>query len=136
MRTMPAPLVIPLPADIAEETAAAIFLKGIAAEFLVHTIRPVKAGDIVLVHAAAGGMGLLLCQWARALGAEIIGTVSSDAKAERALAVGCARAIVYTRQDFVAQVPRLTGGRGADVIFDGVGAATFGRSHDALALRG
>src|SRR5260370_35093338 len=107
MRTMPAPLVIPLPADIAEETAAAIFLKGIAAEFLVHTIRPIKAGDIALVHAAAGGMGLLLCQWARALGAEIIGTVSSDAKAEPPLAAGWGPAIVYTRHDLVAEVLRL-----------------------------
>jgi NADPH:quinone reductase-like Zn-dependent oxidoreductase len=136
MRTMPAPLVVTLPADIDEETVAAIFLKGIAAEFLLHTIRPVKAGDIVLVHAAAGGMGLLLCQWARMAGADVIGTVSSDAKAERALAVGCARAIIYTRQDFVAEVLRLTDGRGADVIYDGVGAATFGRSLDALAVRG
>ena len=136
IRTMPAPLVIPLPADIDDETAAAIFLKGLAVEFMLHTIRPIRAGEVVLVHAAAGGMGLLLCQWARALGADVIGTVSSDDKAERALAAGCARAIVYTREDFVSEVLRLTGGRGADVIYDGVGAETFGRSLDALAVRG
>lgn len=136
IRTMPATLVIPLPADIPEEMAAAVFLKGIAAEFLLHRIRPVKPGDVVLVHAAAGGMGLLLSQWARALGADVIGTVSSDNKAEPALAAGCARAIVYTREDFVAEVLRLTGGRGADIVYDGVGAETFGRSLDALAVRG
>ena len=137
IRTMPAPLVIPLPADIDEETAAAIFLKGLAVEFMVHTIRPIRAGEVVLVHAAAGGMGLLLCQWTKALGADVIGTVSSDDKAERALAAGCARAIVYTRKDFfVSEVLHLTGGRGADVIYDGVGAETFGRSLDALAVRG
>jgi NADPH:quinone reductase-like Zn-dependent oxidoreductase len=111
-------------------------LKGVAVEFMLHTIRPIRAGEIVLIHAAAGGMGLLLCQWARALGADVIGTVSSDHKAERALAAGCARVIVYTREDFVAEVLALTGGRGADVIYDGVGAETFGSSLDALAVRG
>ncbi len=81
-------------------------------------------------------MGLLLCQWPRALGAEVIGTVSSDDKAEPALAVGCARVIVYSREDFVAEVLRLTDGRGADVVYDGVGAATLGPSLEALAVRG
>jgi NADPH:quinone reductase-like Zn-dependent oxidoreductase len=136
IRTMPARLMIPLPADIDDETAAAVFLKGLAAEFLLHAIRPVRPGDVVLVHAAAGGMGLLLCQWASALGADVIGTVSNDAKAERALAAGCARVIVYSREDFAAEVLGLTDGRGADVIYDGVGSATFGRSLEALAIRG
>jgi NADPH:quinone reductase-like Zn-dependent oxidoreductase len=136
MRSMPADLLIPLPPDVDDETAAAIFLKGLAVEFMLHTIRPLRSGDVVLVHAAAGGMGLLLCQWARALGADVVGTVSSADKAERALAAGCARAIVYTHEDFVAEVLRLTGGRGADVIYDGVGAETFGRSLEALAVRG
>ena len=136
IRTMPAAALVPLPADIGDEAAAAIFLKGLAAEFLLHTVRPIAPGDVVLVHAAAGGTGLLLCQWARALGADVIGTVSSEEKAERALAAGCARAIIYTQQDFVAEVLRLTQGRGADVIYDGVGAATFGRSLEALAVRG
>lgn len=136
MRTMPAPLVITLPADIDEETAAAVFLKGLAAEFLLHTVHPIGPGEIVLVHAAAGGTGLFLCQWAHALGADVIGTVSSNDKAERALAAGCARVIVHTRQDFVAELLHLTDGRGADVIYDGVGAATFGGSLDALAIRG
>jgi NADPH:quinone reductase-like Zn-dependent oxidoreductase len=136
VRTMPAAPVVPLPADIGDEAAAAVFLKGLAAEFLLHTVRPIASGDVVLVHAAAGGTGLLLCQWAHTLGADVIGTVSSEDKAERALAAGCARAIVYTRQDFVAEVLLLTQGRGADVIYDGVGAATFGQSLEALAVRG
>jgi NADPH:quinone reductase-like Zn-dependent oxidoreductase len=135
-RTMPAALLVPLPSDIAEETAAAVFLKGLSAEFLLHDVYPVSSRDTVLVHAAAGGMGLLLCQWASAIGARVIGTVSSEVKAARAHAAGCEYPIVYTRQDFVEEVGRITGGRGADVVYDGVGADTFGQSLEALAARG
>ena len=115
IRTMPAPLVIPLPADIDEETAAAIFLKGLAVEFMVHTIRPIRAGEVVLVHAAAGGMGLLLCQWAKALGADHRHRVQrrqGRTLARRRLRP-CDR--LHAR-GFRQRVLHLTGGRGADVI--------------------
>lgn len=135
-RTMAASLLVPVPDDIDDETIAAVFLKGLAVEFLIHRVHALKPGDTILVHAAAGGMGLLFCQWARALGARVIGTVSTDEKASRALAAGAEAAIVYTREDFVAEVMRATGGRGVDVVYDGIGAATFGRSLDALAIRG
>ena len=135
-RTMDAALLVPIPDDIDDETAASVFLKGLAAEFLIHRVYPVKAGDTVLVHAAAGGMGLLLCQWARALGARVIGTVSSDEKTRAVLGAGAERVLVYSREDFVGEALRLTGGRGVDAVYDGVGAATFGRSLDALAIRG
>ncbi|MCP4381949.1 MAG: zinc-binding dehydrogenase [Hyphomicrobiales bacterium] len=136
MRTMDAALLIPLPDNIGDEVAAAVFLKGLAVEFLIHAVHPVKAGDTILVHAAAGGTGLLLCQWANALGARVIGTVSNRKKAERALGAGADRAIVTTEEDFVEEVSRLTGGGGVDIAYDGVGAATFGRSLETLAIRG
>lgn len=135
-RTMAATMLVPIPGDIDDETVAAVFLKGLAVEFLIHRVHPLKPGDTILVHAAAGGMGLLFCQWASALGARVIGTVSSDEKAARALAAGAEQAIVYTREDFVAAVMRATDGGGVDVIYDGIGAATFGQSLDALAVRG
>jgi NADPH:quinone reductase-like Zn-dependent oxidoreductase len=135
-RTMDAALLVPLPAEIDDETAAAVFLKGLAVEFLIHRVHALKAGDTILVHAAAGGMGLLFCQWASALGARVIGTVSTNEKAARAVAAGAEQVIVYTREDFVDEVMRATGGRGVDVIYDGIGAATFGRSLDAMAIRG
>ena len=109
LRTMAATLLVPIPDDIDDETIAAVFLKGIAVEFLIHRVHALKEGDTILVHAAAGGMGLLFCQWASALGARVIGTVSTDEKAERALAAGAEQAIVYTREDFVAEVMRATG---------------------------
>jgi NADPH:quinone reductase-like Zn-dependent oxidoreductase len=133
---MDATLVAPLPPDIDDETAAAMFLKGISAVFLLHQVHAVRAGETVVVHAAAGGVGTLLCQWASALGAEVIGTVSTDAKAEVARGAGCQHVVVYTREDFVDAVLRLTGGRGADVVYDGVGSATFAGSVEALAIRG
>src|SRR3546814_10774838 len=100
---MPAELVVPLPDDIGDETAAAVLLKGMSAEFLLHRVHQVKAGDVVLVHAAAGGVGSLLCQWARRLGATVIGTVSTAEKARIARANGCVYPIVYTEEDFVAK---------------------------------
>lgn len=135
-RTMDTTLLVPIPDDVDDETTAAIFLKGLSVEFLIHRVYPVKAGSTVLVHAAAGGMGLLLCQWASAIGARVVGTVSSDEKAERVLRAGAERAIVYTRENFVDEGLRFTEGRGVDVVYDGVGSDTFGRSLDVLAIRG
>ncbi|MFC3226328.1 zinc-binding dehydrogenase [Marinibaculum pumilum] len=136
LRTMPAAHVVPLPDDIDDETAAAGLLKGITADFLLHRVHTVKPGDWVLVHAAAGGVGLLLCQWARALGAKVIGTVGSAEKARLARDHGCAWPIPYREQDFVAAVMEITQGRGVDVAYDAVGADTFRRSFEALATFG
>jgi NADPH:quinone reductase-like Zn-dependent oxidoreductase len=136
IRTMPAALLVALPPDIDETTAAAVFLKGLAAEYLLYRVHAVKPGDVVLVHAAAGGTGLLLCRWARALGAHVIGTVSTEAKAAAALAAGAERAIVTAREDFAEAVMAATGRHGADVIYDGIGRDSFGRSLEALAIRG
>jgi NADPH:quinone reductase-like Zn-dependent oxidoreductase len=135
-RTMPAELVVPLPDDIGDEAAAAVLLKGMSAEFLLHRVHKVKAGDVVLVHAAAGGVGSLLCQWARRLGATVIGTVSTAEKARIARANGCVYPIVYTEEDFVAKVAEVTEGRGCDVIYDAVGRDTISRSIDCLAVLG
>ncbi|HEX4768281.1 MAG TPA: zinc-binding dehydrogenase [Lichenihabitans sp.] len=135
-RTMPASMVVLLPPDIAPETAAAVFLKGITADLLLHDVHPLRAGESVLVHAAAGGLGLLLCGWARALGARVIGVVSSDAKAEAAIDAGAAHAVVGGRQDVAAAVRELTGGRGIDVVYDGIGQASFEISLASLARRG
>jgi NADPH:quinone reductase-like Zn-dependent oxidoreductase len=136
IRTMPAALLVPLPADISDETAAAIFLKGVSVEFLTHRVRPLKPGETVLVHAAAGGMGLLMVQWARALGARVIGTVSTREKAARAAGAGAEHVVVYTEEDFVGAVRAITAGRGVDVVFDGVGRDTLDRSLEVLAERG
>jgi NADPH:quinone reductase-like Zn-dependent oxidoreductase len=135
-RTMKADLLVVLPEDIPDETAAAGLLKGMTAEFLLHRAHQVREGDTVLVHAAAGGVGQLLCQWARALGATVIGTVGSIEKARMARAHGCAYPIVYTEEDFVEKVKQITEGRGCDVIYDAVGRDTFLRSYEALAVRG
>ena len=135
-RTMKADLLVVLPDDIPDETAAAGLLKGMTAEFLLHRVHRVKEGDSILVHAAAGGVGQLLCQWARALGATVIGTVGSLEKARIARAHGCAYPIVYTEEDFVEKVREITEGRGCDVVYDAIGRDTFLRSYEALALRG
>jgi NADPH2:quinone reductase len=136
LRTLPADLVVPLPDAIDEETAAAGLLKGMTAEFLLHRCHAVKEGDIVLVHAAAGGVGLLLCQWASHLGATVIGTVGSRDKAKLALAHGCAHPILYREEDFVARAMALTNGRGVDVVYDAIGRDSVARSYEALAQRG
>ena len=135
-RTMKADLLVVLPDDIPDETAAAGLLKGMTAEFLLHRVHQVREGDSILVHAAAGGVGQLLCQWARALGATVIGTVGSIEKARIARAHGCAYPIVYTEEDFVEKVGAITAGRGCDVVYDAVGRDTFLRSYEALAVRG
>jgi NADPH:quinone reductase len=136
VRTLPAGQLVLLPDHVSEETAAALMLKGMTAEYLLHRTHRVKPGDAVLVHAAAGGVGLLLCQWASALGARVIGTVSSAAKAELARANGCEHAIVTPRYAFAEQTKRLTGGRGADVIYDGLGREAAAENLAALARRG
>lgn len=136
VRTMPADLAVVPPPEVGDEIAAAGLLKGLAAEFLLHRVHPVRAGETVLVHAAAGGMGLILCQWARALGAVVIGTVSTEEKARAAREAGCAHPIVRGREDVAAAVMRVTAGRGVDVAYDAVGRDSFTTSFDALATHG
>jgi NADPH:quinone reductase-like Zn-dependent oxidoreductase len=136
MRTLPAAQLVLLPDHVSEEAAAALMLKGMTAEYLLHRAHRVRPGDTVLVHAAAGGTGLLLCQWARALGARVIGTVSSEAKAELARANGCEHPIVTRSYAFAEQTRQLTGGRGADVIYDGLGREAAPENLAALARRG
>jgi NADPH2:quinone reductase len=135
-RLIPADRLVKLPDSISFEQAAAMMLQGMTAHMLLRSVYRVKAGDTILVHAAAGGVGLILCQWAKALGATVIGTVGSDAKAELARAHGCDHPIVYTRQDFTAEIGRITDGRKVPVVYDGVGQDTFAKSLDCLARRG
>ena len=136
MRTMAAAELVLLPDHVTDEAAAALMLKGMTAEYLLHRTHRVTPGETVLVHAAAGGVGLLLCQWARALGARVIGTVSSEAKAELARANGCEHPIVTRAGSFAEQTRRLTAGRGVDVIYDGLGQDAAQENLVALALRG
>ena len=131
-RVLPADRLVALPDEIDDVTAAAVFLKGITARFLVRKTYAIRPGDSVLVHAAAGGVGLLLCQWAKHLGATVIGTVSTDAKALVAQKNGCDHTIVYTRDDFVAAVKDITGGAGLPVVYDSVGKDTFVGSLECL----
>ncbi len=134
VRTMDAAQLVKLPGHISDEVAAAVMLKGMSAEYLLHRIRPVKAGDTVLVHAAAGGVGLLLCQWASRLGAKVIGTVSSESKAQLAADNGCAVPIVTRDYRFADAVLAATDGRGADIVYDGLGKLAFEENLRALAL--
>jgi NADPH:quinone reductase-like Zn-dependent oxidoreductase len=136
IRTMRADLLVALPASVSDEAAASVMLKGITAGFLLHEVYAVKRGDFVLVHAAAGGVGQLLCRWAKALGATVIGVTSSVAKAEQARRVGCDHAIVSTRENIAEAALRLTDGRGVQVVYDAVGKDTFEDSLRALAPRG
>ena len=127
---------VKLPDAIATEQAAAMMLQGMTAQMLLRSVYPVKSGDTILVQAAAGGVGLIMCQWAAALGATVIGTVSTEEKAELARNHGCAHPIVYTKQDFVAEVARITAGAKLPVVYDSVGRDTFMKSLDCLRLRG
>ena len=136
VRLIPADRVVKLPDAISFEQAAAMMLQGMTAHMLLRRVYPVKAGDTILIHAAAGGVGLIVCQWAKALGAAVIGTVGSEEKAELARAHGCDHPIVYTRQDFVAEVERITGGEKLPVVYDSVGKDTFLKSLDCLRPRG
>jgi NADPH2:quinone reductase len=133
---VPADRLIPLPPDLPWEQAAAFPLQGMTAHYLLHEFGPVRPGTTVLVHAAAGGMGLLLVQWAKRLGARVLGTASTEAKAQAAREAGADHVILYTRQDFAAEVKRLTGGEGAHLVIDGVGQSTFGGDLEAAAVRG
>lgn len=136
LRVMSTSLLVRPPSFLSDEQMAASLLKGITASFLLHEVYALKSGDTILVHAAGGGVGLLLCQWASALGARVIGTASSQAKLSQALDAGCAAVINYRERDFVEDVQQLTGGRGVDAVFDAVGRDTFSGSVQCLATRG
>jgi NADPH2:quinone reductase len=136
MRLIAADRLVKLPDAISFEQAAAMMLHGMTARMLLRRVYSVQIGDTILVHAAAGGTGLILCQWAAALGATVIGTVSTEAKAELAQAHGCHHTIIYTKQDFVVEVGKLTGGAKVPVVFDSVGNDTFLRSLDCIRPRG
>jgi NADPH2:quinone reductase len=135
-RVMPARVLVKLPDTIDEVTAAAAMLKGMTAHALIFSVYAIKPGETILVQAAAGGVGLILCQWAKARGATVIGTVGSDEKARVAAAHGCDHTIVYSREDFPARVKELTGGAMVPVVYDSVGQATFMKSLDCLQPRG
>ena len=134
-RVIPAAKLVPVPDAVSDETAAAMMLKGMTARYLLKQTYPVQAGEFILVHAAAGGVGLILCQWAKALGAVVIGT-SSASKIPLALAHGCDHVIDYTSENVAARVREITGGAGVSVVYDGVGQATLMASLDSLRPRG
>ncbi|MGP0020067.1 MAG: quinone oxidoreductase family protein [Candidatus Sulfotelmatobacter sp.] len=127
---------VPVPATLTDQQAAAAMMHGLTAHYLVNDAHKLKAGETALVHAAAGGVGLLLVQMARAIGARVIGTASSAEKARLAREAGADEVIIFTQQDFEAEVKRLTGGKGVDVVYDGVGKATFEKNLNVMRLRG
>jgi len=133
---VPAGRLVGIPEGVDARTAAAALLQGMTAHYLTHSTYPLKPGDTCLVHAAAGGVGLLLIQMAKRRGARVIGTVSSEAKGRLAKEVGADEVIIYTQQDFEAEVKRITGGRGVQVVYDSVGRTTFEKSLNCAALRG
>ena len=135
-RLMPADRLVKLPRSVDDRTAAAAMLKGMTAQYLLRRVFHVRPGDTVLFHAAAGGVGLIACQWAKRLGATVIGTVGSEEKAELARAHGCDHTIVYTREDFVPRVREITDGVGVPVVYDSVGADTWDGSLDCLSRFG
>ena len=132
VRLMPADRVVALPDNIDERTAAAMMLQGMTAQYLLRRTYRVQPGDTILLHAAAGGVGLIACQWANHLGATVIGTAGNDAKAEMAEAHGCHHTIVYSRENFVERVREITGGEGVAAVYDSVGKDTFIGSLDCL----
>ncbi len=135
-RLMPAERLVALPGVISDGQAAAMMLQGLTAQYLLRRTYPVQRGDTLLVHAAAGGVGLILCQWAKHLGATVIGTVGNEQKAALARAHGCDHTILYTQEDFQARVMDITNGRKVQVVYDSVGRDTFDRSLDCLAPLG
>ncbi|MBB6254874.1 quinone oxidoreductase family protein [Nitrospirillum iridis] len=135
-RLYPADRLIHLPDGIDDQTGAAMLLQGLTAHYLLHRTFPVKPGQTILFHAAAGGVGLIACQWAKAMGATVIGTVGSDEKAELARANGCDHTIVYTRENFVERVKQITDGQGVPVVYDSIGKDTFYQSLDCLSRLG
>ncbi|MBS3755265.1 MAG: quinone oxidoreductase [Desulfobacterales bacterium] len=132
VRCMPAHRLVPLPESISAKQAAAMMLQGMTGRYLLHGCYRVKSGDRILIHAAAGGVGMIVCQWAIALGARVIGTVGSPEKAEIARKNGCNHPILYKETDFADQVKEITDGEGVDVVYDGVGRDTFMKSLDCL----
>lgn len=135
-RVMPVDRLVPLPDGVSDRDAAAMMLKGLTVQYLFRQTKRLQAGDTIVFHAAAGGVGLIACQWAKALGVTMIGTVSTDAKAAMAREHGCTHTIVYTRENVVERVKALTGGKGVPVVYDGVGKDTFPMSLECLAPRG
>ncbi|RZL86875.1 MAG: quinone oxidoreductase [Variovorax sp.] len=136
VRVMPADVLIPLPDGVSDRTAATLMMKGMTAQYLFRQVFPLKGGETILYHAAAGGVGLVACQWARALGVTMIGTVSSDEKAEIARAHGCTHTIVTSRENIAERVRELTDGKGVPVVYDSVGKDTLQASLDSLQVRG
>lgn len=136
MRVMDADRLVKLPDGLGDQQAAAMMLQGMTVRYLIRRVHEIAPGETVLIHAAAGGIGLIFCQWAKHLGATVIGTVSSDQKAALAEAHGCDHPIVYTREDFVARVRQLTDGAGVPVVYDSVGKETWQGSLDCLAPKG
>ncbi|WP_077000475.1 quinone oxidoreductase [Variovorax sp. KK3] len=135
-RVMPADVLIPLPDGISDRTAATLMMKGMTAQYLFRQVRPLQGGETILYHAAAGGVGLIACQWARALGVTMIGTVGTDEKAALARANGCTHTIVTSREDIAARVRDITDGKGVSVVYDSVGKDTLQASLDSLQPRG
>ncbi|KOC21726.1 alcohol dehydrogenase [Comamonas testosteroni] len=135
-RVMPAEVLIPLPDGISDRTAATLMMKGMTAQYLFRQVYPLQGGETILYHAAAGGVGLIACQWARAMGVNMIGTVSTDEKAELARANGCAHTIVTSRESIVERVKEITAGKGVPVVYDSVGKDTLMDSLDCLQPRG
>jgi NADPH2:quinone reductase len=136
LRNIPADRLVKVPEGISDQTVAAMMLKGLTVWYLIRRTYRVEKGETVLFHAAAGGVGLIACQWLKALGATVIGTVGSDEKAKLAKAHGCDHTIVYTRENFVERVKEITGGRKVPVVYDSVGKDTFMGSLDCLQPRG
>ena len=136
VRVMPADVLIPLPDGISDRSASTLMMKGMTVQYLFRQVYPLRGGETILFHAAAGGVGLIACQWARALGVAMIGAVSTDEKAEIARANGCAHTIVTTREDIAARVREITDGKGVPVVFDSVGRDTLQASLDSLQPRG
>jgi NADPH2:quinone reductase len=136
VRLMPAGRLVKLPAGISDEQGAAMMLQGMTVQYLIRRTYVVKPGDTILIHAAAGGVGLILCQWAKSLGATVIGTVSTKEKAQLAKAHGCDHPLVTADTDWVAAVKAITSGKGLPVVYDSVGRDTFMKSLDCLAPRG
>lgn len=136
VRLIPAEVLIPLPAGISDRTAATIVMKGMTVQYLFRQVFPLKGGETILYHAAAGGVGLIACQWARAIGVTMIGVVSSEEKAALARENGCTHTIVTPREDIAKRVREITGGKGVPVVYDSVGKDTLMASLDSLQVRG
>jgi NADPH2:quinone reductase len=136
VRVMPADVLIPLPDGVSDATASTLMMKGMTAQYLFRQVFPLHGGETILYHAAAGGVGLIACQWAKALGVTMIGTVSTDEKAEIAQAAGCTHVIVTAREDIAKRVREITDGKGVPVVYDSVGKDTLMASLDSLQMRG